>query len=443
MTSSRITAFKEAFLDKLTDDVSGSPRDAMILNDGRVAVFWQDPETQGGALRHRLYDMEGNPVSAETVTAVTPADTADAISIYALYEGGFRVMWANPEGSETQMSWRQFDADGAPQEIDFEAINPAHTPDLVDAAFKFGLDRVTATLAPSTPPAGTTGDLLYIEDSDYFVMEMGDRVPLEQGLFGTSGDDVLAGSSGDDDIFGLVGNDSVSGGAGADDLFGGAGSDTLDGGAGADELIGGDGNDTYVMGRGDTIIEEAGGGVDTVTTATSLTLGANLENLVLTESAASNGSGNALANMLSGNGAANSLNGEGGNDRLNGGNGADMLDGGAGRDMLTGGGGADSFVFDTALRAGTADRITDFNVKADTIMLDDAVFRALAEGWLNKAAFVTNTSGNAADASDRMIYESDTGEVWYDRDGTGSASKVHVATLDEGLSITHSDFFVF
>jgi serralysin len=101
------------------------------------------------------------------------------------------------------------------------------------------------------------------------------------------------------------------------------------------------------------------------------------------------------------------------------------------------------FVFSATLNAGNADRITDFRVVDDTIHLDDAVFAGLRRGALAGSAFVKNTSGTAADRSDRVIYESDTGKVWYDRDGTGSASKVHVATLDEGLSVTHSDLFVF
>ena len=58
-------------------------------------------------------------------------------------------------------------------------------------------------------------------------------------------------------------------------------------------------------------------------------------------------------------------------------------------------------------------------------------------------AFVKNTSGNAADSSDRIIYESDTGRLYFDRDGTGLAAKVHFATLDMNLGLTHADFFVF
>ena len=121
-------------------------------------------------------------------------------------------------------------------------------------------------------------------------------------------------------------------------LWGGAGSDTLNGAAGADTLIGGSGNDTYSIGSGgdtaaDTIIEAAGEGIDQVNSSISYTLVTNVENLTLTGSAAINGSGNELDNLLTGNGAANTLSGGAGNDTLDGKGGADTLIGGSGNDI--------------------------------------------------------------------------------------------------------------
>ena len=58
------------------------------------------------------------------------------------------------------------------------------------------------------------------------------------------------------------------------------------------------------------------------------------------------------------------------------------------------------------------DRITDFSVPSDTIRLDNAVFTALSAGGLAAAAFRANTSGLAADATDRIIYEADAGRPW-------------------------------
>jgi Ca2+-binding RTX toxin-like protein len=66
---------------------------------------------------------------------------------------------------------------------------------------------------------------------------------------------------------------------------------------------------------GDTTIEVAGGGTDTVMSSVTWTLGTEVENLTLTGSATGvNGTGNALANVLTGNSAANVLTGGGGND---------------------------------------------------------------------------------------------------------------------------------
>jgi Ca2+-binding RTX toxin-like protein len=125
----------------------------------------------------------------------------------------------------------------------------------------------------------------------------------------------------------------LTGNSAANTLSGGAGDDTLDGSAGSDTLIGGTGNDTYVVDTvTDAVIEISSEGVDTVQTALTWTLGANVENLTLTGTKAINGTGNALNNVLLGNGASNALSGGIGNDTLDGGLGTDTMVGGAGDD---------------------------------------------------------------------------------------------------------------
>ncbi|GIW56424.1 MAG: hypothetical protein KatS3mg082_2828 [Nitrospiraceae bacterium] len=118
---------------------------------------------------------------------------------------------------------------------------------------------------------------------------------------------------------------------------GGDGSDTLDGGPGADTLVGGLGNDIYVVDdAGDMVTEAANEGSDTVKSSISYTLGEHVENLTLTGSAAINGAGNALNNVLLGNGGANVLAGGAGNDTLKGGRGDDtyVFGRGDGRDKI-------------------------------------------------------------------------------------------------------------
>jgi Ca2+-binding RTX toxin-like protein len=144
--------------------------------------------------------------------------------------------------------------------------------------------------------------------------------------------DAFSGSS--EALYGMGGNDRMSAGSG---------NDTVDGGTGADTLLGGTGDDLYVVDNiGDVAIEAANGGADTLSASISYTLGIAVENLVLTGTAAINGTGNSGSNTLTGNDAANSLSGADGNDQLLGNGGADTLIGGNGDDVLDGGSGADS-----------------------------------------------------------------------------------------------------
>jgi Ca2+-binding RTX toxin-like protein len=151
-------------------------------------------------------------------------------------------------------------------------------------------------------------------------------------------------------ITGGAGNDSLAGGGGADVLNGGAGNDTLDGGAGSDTMVGGVGNDVYIVdAAGDVVTEATGAGTDEVRTAlASYTLGANVENLTYTGSAAFTGTGNTLANTITGGAGNDTLAGGGGADTLNGGAGNDTLDGGAGSDTMVGGVGNDVYIVDAA-----------------------------------------------------------------------------------------------
>ena len=130
-----------------------------------------------------------------------------------------------------------------------------------------------------------------------------------------------------------TGNTNAFGNDNSNTLIGNSGNNTLSGGGGIDILTGGGGHDIYYVDTtSDTVNELAGEGTDTVISSVSWTLAANLENLTLTGSAALNGTGNGLNNVITGNSGANSLNGGNGNDTLTGGLGADTLNGGSGDD---------------------------------------------------------------------------------------------------------------
>ena len=92
--------------------------------------------------------------------------------------------------------------------------------------------------------------------------------------------------------------------------------------------------------------------------------GQHIENLVLTGSGDSDGTGNGLANTITGNAGDNVLDGAWGNDVIYGGGGLDTIIGGIGADTLSGGAGADIFSFQEF--DGT-DVILDFLASVDTL----------------------------------------------------------------------------
>ena len=116
----------------------------------------------------------------------------------------------------------------------------------------------------------------------------------------------------------LTGTDNINGTGNTTGnvLTGNSGNNVLSGGAGNDSMSGGLGNDIYTVdSAGDVVIEALNAGIDLVqSTAATFTLGANVENLTLTDLADINGNGNALANVLTGNSGVNILTGGAGND---------------------------------------------------------------------------------------------------------------------------------
>jgi hypothetical protein len=240
---------------------------------------------------------------------------------------------------------------------------------------------------------------------------------------------------------GNTADNTITGNNGNNTLTGGVGNDTLNGGVGADTLIGGVGDDIYTVDNvGDIITENLNEGIDTVNSSITWVLGNNLENLTLTGTTAINGTGNTANNTITGNTGNNTLTGGDGIDTLTGNAGNDILVGGNGNDILTGGTGADIFRFNNPSEK--LDTIADFKVaESDKIQVSAAGFGGgLVVGTLTASQFISGAGITAANSSSqRFIYNSTNGALFYDADGNGlGSSAVQLATLTGLPAITNS-----
>jgi Ca2+-binding RTX toxin-like protein len=296
---------------------------------------------------------------------------------------------------------------------------------------------------------------------------------------GTAGNDSLVGTTGNDTINGLAGNDVIEAGAGADSISGGSGSDSMF--AGVESMLGDGNTDTLDGGLGDDVYHNVSsydhdvvladpGGVDTVYAIGDWTLGDALENLRFEDrfGAAWSGVGNELGNTIVSASQGGEILGMGGNDLLvmgnpaggygfaRGGEGNDTLEGArdselfgdAGNDVLvakyvgttmTGGSGNDTFTLETV----AFHQIQDFS-GVDRIRLDASREMTALGASGNFAAGDPRFHAGAAvhDADDRIIWNSATGQLSYDPDGTGSQGGSLLATLQPGATLLATDIEV-
>jgi serralysin len=212
-------------------------------------------------------------------------------------------------------------------------------------------------------------------------------------------------------------------------IQGNAGANTINGAGGADIMQGFGGNDQYfVDNAGDKVFEAAGGGSDRVLTAINYALAAGQQiELYTTTNTAGTGAisltGNEFAQTIQGNAGGNAING------------------GGGSDTLYGFGGHDAFIFSTALGASNIDTVADFSVADDIIYLAHAIFTGLgANHVLDASAF--HVGAAATTSAQHIIYNSSTGNLYFDDDGSGAHAAQQFAHLSTGLALTNADFFV-
>ena len=283
---------------------------------------------------------------------------------------------------------------------------------------------------------------------------------IEQlNISGTQYDDLIVGSNGNDTLSGDDnGNDTIIGGAGNDylDTSNSLGNKLLSGGDGNDYLYapntygnnilnGGDGDDYFhfFIIPSDSVTQTVDGGTgddtlsciyyttegittnfDTTTNIGSITQGSNQLNYKFIEQLY--------------------ISGTAGDDKIVGSNGNDTLSGGyGGNDILTGGNGNDSFAFYDYYE-GIA-RVDDFNATNELIQVSSIGFAnfgvGLSTSGLKTSQFTIGTS--ASTSEERFIYNSATGALYFDLDGSASGfTQVQFAQLSTGLSLTEKNFVV-
>jgi Ca2+-binding RTX toxin-like protein len=450
-------------------NLSGSGADNVLTGNAQANVLRGlegDDELNGGAGADTLIGGEGDDLyivdQAGDVVTENPGEGTDTVRVLYGHKAkaavtlSLQTTYANVENLEV-LGAGLFNLVG---NAEANALTGNGSANVIDGGA--GADEMTGGLGNDTYVVDDAGDVV-IETAvkgsgvdlvrasvDYTLTANVENLTLEGGALEGTGNELgnrLTGNELDNELYGLGGNDV---------LVGGEGADLLDGGEGIDSMSGGAGDDTYVVDNvRDVVSEGLNAGTDTVRSSLSYTLGANVENLVLTGTAHLNGTGNALANMITGNSGNNVLSGGlgddvllggAGNDALLGGAGNDWLSGGDGLNTLTGGTGEDVFYFDAAPVPGTLQTIADFSLIDDRIVFDATVFDALGAGFddtpvaLPSELLQVGSGSAAADADVRLIYDTAAGALYYDADGNGAGDAVQIAQFT-GKPLLSADHF--
>lgn len=454
-----------------TSDAQDQDASIVVLDNGSVAVAWT--RTVGGETEiwYAVYNSSGGVVRAADVFNSFGTINED-VSLCAVDGGGFVMVYEdNAAGFNRDITAASFSASGVftnsvnlnnPSQVDdgsddqspfVTRLSNGYLAVAYSTVATLNFDTTVTLVDPSTLEILATTEVTGGESTNDNTIDpaiaafffgalavhhtnttdsdvdgeylQGVRSSVSDGAGDTiTGDDLV------DNMTGAGGNDILNGEGNRDALNGGLGNDTLRGGNGNDVLVGAAGNDVLNGGSGFDMVNYKGSNAGVVI------------DLSLQSASGGHAQGDTLINIerATGSNFADTLEGSSGDNRLLGGEGDDTLDGRGGVDLLVGGGGQDSFVFASALGGGNVDSITDFSVADDAFMLDELHFGGVI-GTYSAAAF--HLGAAAADASNRIIYNSATGALYYDADGTGATAQVQFAQLDAGLALTNNDFVGF
>ena len=404
-------------------DFTLSPDEIVAAESGNFYINLHTDNNQSGELRTQVLLNETNPTGDDLVTflpiseaqEVDPVVDTDATgTFYAVLSGNtFNISGGFDDLSSDLFNVGPVDSQGNPQSSvhihlgelgqnggilrNLTVVETDGDSGFFSGSFTLNNTEVAAVesgevyinLHTENNPSGELRGQVILEDLD-------NVIPQEDVVFN--------GDNRDNNIFGGTGNDEIVGFAGDDLLNGRSGNDRLVGGDGNDNLIGANGNDTLFGQDGNDVLQGR--------------LGFDI------------------------------LLGGSGNDTINGGQGRDRINGGAGNDELTGGASIDRFIFNTNQEFDSQDigidQINDFNSGQDIIVLDLSTFTALDSSpgiGLSEDDFAI-VSSDAATAEAEIVYNSASGALYYNTNGTadGFGTGAQFATLDGSPDLVANDF---
>jgi Ca2+-binding RTX toxin-like protein len=291
------------------------------MSNGNVVASWDEPASGGQAVKFQLYGADGSALTS-ILNADSPTNSSAHSDLAVTDDNSIVLTWFANGSTYFQVFDQTGNVSVATTSIG-QTASPSEVTSIPGNGFQIATHGTTYPGDALAHPSGIYQT--YFRDQTFF---------LADSAFSASGSTpaTLVGTDQVDVIQGGYGADVLVGNAGDDRLSGGEGSDTLVGGAGADRMMGGSGNDVYYVDHwADAVIEFSGsasGTEDKVYSSVSYTLGANIEQLFLTDSATF-GQGNRDANKIVGTSSGIEY-------LLIGGGGADVLIGNSGNDVIYG-----------------------------------------------------------------------------------------------------------